>query len=319
MRSRACISRSICYYAIVIGVPGAGIEGTTDMTVTSIAAETPSTCCAICARPARRGDRLCAQCKTAVKRARQVPSLPAGLLPRVGGSAVANGLPGAGEGRAVQARRAVRSALPAVPGGWGTYATLVAFGAAVSITGYFATDKQEEASNRERGAQAMRTASVAELHGERGPRAQPPMPSSAAAEGPSWDEAIAQIEWTLPQTPPAHSQGAPPGRKSPRDARSAGDEARRPIEARSADTEPQPAPIATGETVAVARAAPAPETQPAPATDRRQLMAAALSRCERENLLAGFVCKERAWLQFCDGQWGEVPQCPGGVLSNNAR
>jgi hypothetical protein len=48
-------------------------------------------------------------------------------------------------------------------------------------------------------------------------------------------------------------------------------------------------------------------------------MAAALLRCERENFLAGFVCKERAWLQFCDGQWGEVPQCPSGLRSNNAR
>jgi hypothetical protein len=254
-----------------------------------------------------------------VKRARQVPSLPAGLLPRAGVSAVASGLPGAGEGRAAQARRAVRSALPAVPGGWGTYATLVAFGAAVSITGYFATDKQEEASNRERGSQTARKASAAELGDERGARAQPPMPSSAAPEGSFEEDAIAQIEWTLPQAPPAHSQGAVPGRKSPRDARSAGSVAPLPIEARSSDAEPQPAPIAVGETVAVARAAPAPETQPAPASDRRQLMAAALSRCERDNFLAGFLCKERAWLQFCDGQWGEVPQCPSGVRSNNAR
>jgi hypothetical protein len=209
--------------------------------------------------------------------------------------------------------------LPAVPGGWGTYATLVAFGAAVSITGYFATDKQEEASNRERGSQTARTASAGQLHGERGPGAQPAMPSSAAADDRSLDEAIAQIEWTLPQIPAAHSQGALPGRKLPRDAQRAGSGSPLPIEARSSVAEPEPAPIAAGETVAVARAAPAPETQATPASDRHQLMATALSRCERENLLAGFVCKERAWLQFCDGQWGEVPQCPGGVRSNNTR
>jgi hypothetical protein len=69
----------------------------------------------------------------------------------------------------------------------------------------------------------------------------------------------------------------------------------------------------------VSAAAPVPEVQATPNADRRQVMAAALSRCERENFLAGFVCKERAWLQFCDGQWGEVPQCPSGVRSNNAR
>jgi hypothetical protein len=48
-------------------------------------------------------------------------------------------------------------------------------------------------------------------------------------------------------------------------------------------------------------------------------MAAALLRCERESLFASFICKERAWLQFCDGQWGEEPQCPTGGRSNNAR
>ena len=44
-----------------------------------------------------------------------------------------------------------------------------------------------------------------------------------------------------------------------------------------------------------------------------------MSRCERENLLAGFVCKERARLQYCEGHWGEAPQCPSGALSNNTR
>ena len=291
----------------------------TDMAATSMAVGSSSTGCAICARPARRGDRLCPQCKTAVKRARQVPSLQAALLPRAGASLVAGRHPGAGEGRAAPARRAVLSALPAIPGGWGTYATLVAFGAAVSITGYFATDQQEEAAIRERGSQAARTASVMEMRNESAAPAQPPVPSSAAAEGFSWDEAIAQIEWTLPRSPQANAPGASPGRKSLHDARNAGDEARRATDARSPDPEPPPAATAAGETAAVSGAAPAPEAQPAPNSDRRQVMAAALSRCERENFLAGFVCKERAWLQFCDGQWGEVPQCPSGVRSNNAR
>jgi hypothetical protein len=290
-----------------------------DMTATSMAAESSFTRCAICARPAQRGDRLCAQCKTAVKRARQVPSLNARLLPRAGASAVASGLPSASEGRAGKVRRSVRSVLPAIPGGWGTYATLVAFGAAVSITGYFATDQQEEAANRERGLQAARTASLAEAGDARGARAQPPISSSAAAEGSPGDEAIAQIEWTLPQSPPGQNQGTPAGRKMPRDTRSTGNESPRPIEARNPDSEPSLAPMDAAENVAASRAAPAPETQPSPTTDRRQVMAAALLRCERENFLAGFVCKERAWLQFCDGQWGEEPQCPTGGRSNNAR
>jgi hypothetical protein len=212
--------------------------------------------------------------------------------------------------------------LPAIPGGWGTYATLVAFGAAVSITGYFATDQQEEAANRERGSQAARTVSVAEAgdaRGARGARAQPPISSSAVAEGSPGDEAIAQIEWTLPQASPGHYQGTPAGRRVPRDTRSTGNESPRPIETGNPDSEPSLAPMVAAESVAASRAAPAPETQATPTSDRRQVMAAALLRCERENFLAGFVCKERAWLQFCDGQWGEEPQCPTGGRSNNAR
>jgi hypothetical protein len=209
--------------------------------------------------------------------------------------------------------------MPALPAGWGTYATLVAFGAAVSIAGYYATDQQEEAANRERGSQAARTATVTEMRHEKAARAQPPMSSSAAAGDDSGNDAIAQIEWTLPLSPPAYSPGAAQGKKSLRDARSADDEARRPIEARSPNPMPPPAATAAGETVAASRAAPAPETQASPPTDRRQIMAAALSSCEGENFLAGFVCKERAWLKFCDGQWGEEPQCPSGVRANNAR
>ena len=64
--------------------------------------------------------------------------------------------------RTTPARRATRVGLPPVPGGWGTYATLVAFGAAVSLTGYFATDKQEEESNRERVTLAARASSDAD-------------------------------------------------------------------------------------------------------------------------------------------------------------
>ncbi len=291
-----------------------------DVTVNTMAAESASTRCTICARPVQRGDRLCAQCQTAVKRARQVPSLHSELLPRAGASAVASGPPGKGEGRAMQARRAARFALSALPGGWGTYVTLVAFGAAVSVTGFFATEKQEETSNRERAAQAAQTASAAKMRDASDARGQPPAPSPAEVEASPGDEVIAQIEWSLPQhAAPAHPGGAPPGRKSARDTRSAGNESPLPIVARSPAEDPRPAPIAADETGAAAVAAPAPVTQPNPASDRRQLLAAAISRCERENFLAGFVCKERAWLQFCDGQWGEVPQCPSGVPSNNAR
>jgi len=48
-------------------------------------------------------------------------------------------------------------------------------------------------------------------------------------------------------------------------------------------------------------------------------LTAAMSRCERENVLVGVVCKERARLQYCEGHWGDAPQCPSSGPSNNTR
>ena len=80
--------------------------------------------------------------------------------------------------------------------------------------------------------------------------------------------------------------------------------------------EPQPAQVAVADTGA---AATAPETQAPPTPDRLQLLAAAVARCERENVLVGLFCKERARLQYCEGQWGDAPQCPSVALSKNTR
>lgn len=63
-------------------------------------------------------------------------------------------------------------------------------------------------------------------------------------------------------------------------------------------------------------APPIPEPTPprsreaTPAPDRWQAMSEALAKCAREGLLAGFLCSERARLHYCDGHWGQVPQCP---------
>ena len=286
------------------------------MTVTSIAAETPATRCAICARPARRGSRLCAQCKAAVKRARQVPSLHSGFLPHTGAGSDAAGFSGGGATRTMPARRATRVGLPPIPGGWGTYATLIAFGAAVSITGYFATGRQEDESNQERVSLVTRTASMADMRNESGSRAPPPASSTAAEKRVPGEEVSAQIEWTVPPAPPGGAAAQLPARKPLRDAASASKGPPPPtaIAARDVAAEPQPAPVAAAGTEVVL-AAPEPQAPPAP--DRWQQLAAAVSRCERENVLVGLFCKERARLQYCEGHWGDAPQCPTVDLTKN--
>jgi len=56
--------------------------------------------------------------------------------------------------------------------------------------------------------------------------------------------------------------------------------------------------------------APAPPPPP-PAPDRWQSMRESIALCDRENLINGIICGQKARIQYCDGYWGKVPQCPG--------
>ncbi len=47
----------------------------------------------------------------------------------------------------------------------------------------------------------------------------------------------------------------------------------------------------------------------ATATDGAQVLASALEKCGAEKFLASFLCEQKARLQFCEGKWGQVPQC----------
>jgi hypothetical protein len=40
-----------------------------------------------------------------------------------------------------------------------------------------------------------------------------------------------------------------------------------------------------------------------------------LRHCQRESFLSRVVCDQRVRLRFCDGYWGKVAQCPGGVAN----
>ena len=72
------------------------------------------------------------------------------------------------------------------------------------------------------------------------------------------------------------------------------------------------------EVAPVEAAAPAPSAEPM-ATDRWQQFVSALASCERETLIVGLVCKERARLRYCESAWGELPHCPVAVASLNTR
>jgi hypothetical protein len=66
------------------------------------------------------------------------------------------------------------------------------------------------------------------------------------------------------------------------------------------------------EPVKIAAVAPPP---PRPVPDPWQNMRDALASCDREGGLGGFICGQKVRVQYCDGYWGKVPQCPGSITT----
>ena len=68
-------------------------------------------------------------------------------------------------------------------------------------------------------------------------------------------------------------------------------------------------------------AAPPPQAEPAvqqaraniapspSAADDAQTLATMLEKCSDEKFLAGVICEQKVRLRYCEGKWGQVPQC----------
>lgn len=57
--------------------------------------------------------------------------------------------------------------------------------------------------------------------------------------------------------------------------------------------------------------------RPAPRVDPWQEMTQAIGRCPDEGFLGRVVCEQRIRLQYCEGHWGQVTQCPGGPSADH--
>jgi hypothetical protein len=257
--------------------------------------------CRICHGPRLPGARLCGPCKAALKRARQ-ETVSEALSP-----------PGIAAEQVKAARRRKKS-LPAPPPAspartrWLLPALAIALPALLA-GGYLAQW----------------------------------LAHSAAAHAPS-------VAVPAPVTTPAPAVAQPPARTV-----SGGDSAAR--EAKPGATTPAPTPAAGPhpvilnapirpaqkrpvESAAVANAiaaarfegtgepavtppAPVVEAPPpvveAPPPDRWQVMSAAIARCGREDFIASVICEQRVRFQYCEGQWGQVPQCPSAVNKEYSR
>ena len=67
-------------------------------------------------------------------------------------------------------------------------------------------------------------------------------------------------------------------------------------------------------------AAPASVAAPAVAAppDRATTLANAIARCTG-NFFSRTACESRAHAQFCEGQWGQVAQCPAGIANEHGQ
>jgi hypothetical protein len=66
-------------------------------------------------------------------------------------------------------------------------------------------------------------------------------------------------------------------------------------------------------TMAQGRPSPPQTAQP----DRWQLMKEAMARCAGDNFFKRVACEQGVGLQYCEGYWGKVPQCPSGPAAKD--
>jgi hypothetical protein len=121
----------------------------------------------------------------------------------------------------------------------------------------------------------------------------------------------AQAPSTLPPLPSMAERELVP--YSPAPAKAA---PKRPVAVPKVVVPPVGAP-AEVEVVRAPPAAPTPAPPPAaPRVDPWQQMAAAIARCP-DGFLERVICEQRIRLQYCDGHWGQVAQCPGGPSADH--
>ena len=254
--------------------------------------------CAICQGPTKPGVNLCAQCKAALKRARQVTVSQ--LYPRPRGPSAHSGDRRIHKEARTQRRVEVR---PASAPQWRFVVALMLAAGAVATGGYLALYVARA------GADPMASWTVAIPWLSSGSDAESRLP-------PPRREPDSTILLTSTPTPAVIEAPRPfvlvvPAKGASKRPLELPAAASAPAVARFAEaTEPpEPAPIAVPEVV------PAP----APPPDRWQLMADGIALCGRENFIASVICEQRVRLQYCEGYWGQAGQCPSGISNDHGR
>ncbi|HVN35324.1 MAG TPA: hypothetical protein VMU96_08725 [Casimicrobiaceae bacterium] len=242
--------------------------------------------CRLCGQPPGGRGGLCSDCSRALARARQGPA------------SSRSGSAGAAHRQRMVERIVLTSPVDPEPArsskkaGAALWATVgvVAVVVVLAAAANFSLPRPADVKVGERPARVLPRLVESATEGEPADAESSAVSAKMAADTalPSQDSAPASVHRPV--------RGAPPVRAAA-DAK-AGDASHT-----SAVVLPQPAiepPVQT----ARANIAPSPA-----AVDDDQALAGMLEKCGEEKFLAGVICEQKVRLRFCEGKWGQVPQC----------
>lgn len=156
------------------------------------------------------------------------------------------------------------------------------------------------------GTLIMRSGEAAKAPDERA------VPAAAASDPPpAVQPPVAPASVATPAELPAHEEVTQPPRHQPPHPRPA-----------RVMPEPPPAPppvVAPAPPAEPPRPPPAPPREAPRPVDPWQRMNEALAGCGSEDLFGRIRCEYRVRTTFCDGHWGEVPQCPGAMVNDHGQ
>jgi len=271
--------------------------------------------CQICGRPSAAGAKLCPDCRAARKRAYDA-TITQPLLALAGAGTVSRTLsrlrrsdnsPEAKARRAARKAKAAGNAAPAAagsqtaaaPSGFSRsilWAVLVIGVVIAAIAGWHLPTHAPEAPDAGAASSATPAAPLRPAPDTAPARINPPAATAPAQLPPL--PAIVERE-LVPHAPAAGKPATP----------------KRAIPAPKAVTPPPEAPVEVE--IVKAQPAPAPPVPKAPVrVDPWQQMNEAIGRCPA-GFLGRVVCEQKVRLQYCEGQWGKVPQCPGGPSADH--
>ena len=267
--------------------------------------------CTICGRRTLPGAKLCLPCRSALRRARD--DTVSELMP-LPARAAAFGIPGASTVSRtldlIETRRAKRRPRKSTgdegegKGAVRAYsplrvAAIALFVMAIGVVAYGFT---EQLQGEPASLAAHEQASVPAPRASVSPVAMAAEARNTMLAAPVSHSSEAIAEAGMSVSPPVEIKP----RKSPSSAA-------RPIKKVDA---PTMTPVVVVPPVVTAAAAPA--AAPVVAPDRWQLLSAALGRCNG-NLFERIGCEHVARAKYCEGYWGQVSQCPGGVSNDHGQ